>query len=79
MKIYKWHGKYYCEEDLSEQYEDGEWGGDLYDFWWDLRHEAIGFHEETFYFYEETSYDEYEDLIAEEMSDCVVGEVEDGQ
>lgn len=67
-KQYKFNGQIYCEDDLSEEIEN--YGGDLFDLYWDLK-TAGSARERTLYYSEEnpeTTYDSVEDLIEGEFS-----------
>lgn len=75
-KIYEYNGKYYSETDHS--LEVGNWGGDLYDLYWDCSHDKTDrgiLCEETVYYnaYQpETRYESYEELVEDYFEDSVV-------
>lgn len=74
MEKYKYKGKIYCEEDLSEEMEN--YAGDLFDLYWELK-EAGEAHEKTFYYSKEPEssddvYDSPEELIEAEFSELEV-------
>lgn len=76
-KVYEYKGKKYCEVDLS--LKDDTYGGDLFDFYWELRKDGIAC-EYTFYYCPETPDDQYdtaEELVEAEFGDYVIGEQED--
>ena len=68
--VYRFEGKVYCEEDLSEELGD-EYGGDLYELYWELSHNRKILDERTLYYKrneegrEPKYYDEYEELLAD--------------
>lgn len=66
--VYRFEGKVYSEEDLSEEFGD-EWGGDLYDLYWELSHNRQILDEKTLYYRRNEEapeyYDEYEELLAD--------------
>ena len=76
MKIYEYKGKHYSEEDTS--LEDDDYGGDLYDLYWELKQDGkCG--EDTVYHvqpYAEDTYSSPEELIESEFSDLVIDEKE---
>ena len=67
-KRYKYDGQIYCEDDLSEEMDN--YGGDLYDLYWELRVAGNAI-EWTRYCSTEDSenvYDSYEELIEKEFN-----------
>lgn len=68
--VYRFEGKVYSEEDLSEELGD-EWGGDLYDLYWELSHNRNILDEMTLYYKRDEEgrepkwYNEYEELLAD--------------
>lgn len=40
-KIYEYEGRYYSDTDHSLEVEDGEWGGDLFDLFWDASNGSL--------------------------------------
>ena len=68
---YRFEGKVYCETDLSEELGD-EYGGDLYDLYWELSHNRKILDEKTLYYKRDHEgrnepkwYDEYEEALAD--------------
>ncbi len=67
--VYRYEGKVYCETDLSKELGD-EWGGDLYDLYWELKKKGI-LDERTLYYKRSNEgrepkwYDECEELLAD--------------
>lgn len=47
MKKFEYEGKIYCENDLSEEIDN--YGGDLFDLYWDLKKNGEAC-EETYYY-----------------------------
>lgn len=76
MKIYEYKGKHYSKEDTS--LEDDDYGGDLYDLYWELKQDGkCG--EDTVYHTQPDGEDNYlspEELIESEFSDLVIDEKE---
>ena len=67
MKKYKYKGKIYCDEDLSESIKN--YGGDLFGLYFDLKRDGKAV-EQTLYFnpYDsEEYYETYEELIEKEF------------
>lgn len=76
MKIYEYKGKHYSEEDTSLYDED--YGGDLYDLYWELKQDGEC-DEDTVYYAQpdgENNYSSPEELIESEFSDLVIDEEE---
>lgn len=76
-KIYEYGDKIYCDKDLSEEYDN--YGGDLYDLYWDASHGDLRgtLCEATLYYSEynpETTYDSAEELVEDFFDDCVIDE-----
>lgn len=74
MKIYEYKGKHYCDEDIS--LEDDDYGGDLYDLYWELKKDGLA-NEYTYYkadYCESDAYESAEDLIENEFEDLLMGE-----
>ena len=76
-KIYEYGDKIYCDEDLSEEYDN--YYGDLYDLYWDASHGDLrGTLCDTTLYYSaynpETIYDSAEELVEDFFDDCVIGE-----
>ena len=76
-KIYEYNGKHYCETDLSMT--DDNYGGDLYDLYWDASHGDLrGVLCDTTLYYSvyspETVYESAEELIEDLFEECVIGE-----
>lgn len=74
MKKYKYNGKVYCEKDLSTIIEN--YGGDLFALYFDLKRDGE-LCENTFYYSPynpEFSYESYEELIENELSELEVKE-----
>jgi len=75
-KIYEYKGKFYSEKDRSREVDDAEWGGDLYDLYWDMKKDGICT-EETIYHidgeYGQT-WDEAEEMIEEAFEHLVISE-----
>lgn len=66
-KIYEYKGKIYCEEDLSMEHDN--YGGDLYDLYWELKKDGKANEITEYYTYgSELYYDSPEELIEEEFS-----------
>jgi hypothetical protein len=67
---YRFEGKVYCETDLSEELGD-EYGGDLYDLYWELSHNRKILDEKTLYYKRDVEegeriyYDSPEELLAD--------------
>ena len=75
-KIYKYKDSLYCEDDLSERYE--QYRGDLYDLFLVLRDDGMATENTTYSVdpYSKQYGDEME-LIENEYSDLCIGESED--
>lgn len=78
-KIYEYNGKHYCNTDLSMT--DDDYGGDLYDLYWDASHGSLGgdLCEVTVYYSAynpEIVYESAEELVEDFFEYCVIGEVE---
>ena len=75
-KRYEYDGKIYCEDDLYEELDN--YGGDLYDLYFELSHDNLA-DDVTYYYATEGSkdYETYEDLIESEFSNLEV--IEDEQ
>ena len=77
-KVYSYEGKLYCEKDLSMEYDN--YGGDLFDLYWDASHggdrNELG--ESTVYFSASAPdevYESAEELVKDYFEDCVIMEV----
>ena len=67
-KRYHYNGKIYCDEDLNEEVDN--YGGDLFDLYWDLK-TAGEAKEHTSYYSSQDSekyYDSAEELIENEFA-----------
>lgn len=76
-KIYEYNGKYYCNTDHSLEVEDGLWGGDLFDLYFDASHGSENgcLCESTVYYSAynpETVYEDSDELVADYFEDDVV-------
>ena len=77
MKIYGYKGKIYCEKDIS--LENDDYAGDLYDLYWELRKDRKC-NETTVYYAGSDgveTYSEAEEMVEEEFSNLVVGEIKE--
>ena len=75
-KRYKYNGKIYCDDNLSEEIEN--YGGDLYDLFFSLRNNGEA--SEVTYYYSpynpENYYDSIEELMENEYEEFEVNEDE---
>ena len=75
-KVYEYKDKHYCEIDTS--LKDDDYGGDLYDLYWELRKEGALCESTVYYsaYNPEEVYDTAEELVEHELEDYVIGEVQ---
>lgn len=77
MKLYKYKGKIYCEEDIS--LENKDYAGDLWDLYWELKKDGKC-NETTVYYTTDdpgaTQYDSAEELVEKAFNYLLDGECE---
>lgn len=74
VKVYKYNNKIFCDKDISEHYEN--YGGDLWDLWFEVKKDSTYYSEDTFYRADENYYEDYIDLIENEFDAEVIDEKE---
>lgn len=79
-KVYKWHGVYYSDTDLSEEIDNYQ--GDIFSLYFDMSQEGI-IDEKTNYYLSSAedgkTYESYEDLIANEFEHLEVWRNKDNE
>lgn len=75
-KIYEYDGKYYSNTDHSLEVDEGKWGGNLYDLFFEASHGSDSFlSEQTVYYSDcnpENVYEDSDELVAEFFDDSEV-------